>query len=114
MTLRWSSSGGVGIDMLAFITIFSEHFLGPKAGDPVVTVAVSACPPGLTGQCGDRLLDSDNSERARLGWGNPEGAAAPAWGSGRASQRRSYRTARSAPPWNSVSLGSRTVNKSTR
>lgn len=95
--LRWSSSSqNPGIAMWAFIKIFSERFLGPKAGDPAVTVTVSAFPPGLTVQCGDRLLDSDSSEWARLGWGlaHSEGAAAPAWGSGRASQR-SYRSKQS-------------------
>ena len=42
-------------------------------------------------QCGDIIHDNDNLEWARLGWGNPERAANPAWASGKASWRRSYR-----------------------
>lgn len=67
------------------------------AVDAVVTMIVSACPPGFTVQCGDRLLDNDSSEWARLGSGNPEKAAAPAWGSGRASQRKSYGSEQNGP-----------------
>lgn len=103
--------------MLTFVKIFSGHFLGPKAGDPVVTVTVSACPPGLTVQCGDRLLDSDHSEWARLGWGDPKGQLPQPGGQGGLLGRgvtKVNKTAWSAPPWNSVSLGAGTVSKSTR
>ena len=67
-------------------------------------MTMSAGPTGLTVQCGDRLLDSDNLEWAKLAWGNPERAAAQVWGSGRASQRRSYGSEQNSPELPTVEL----------
>lgn len=96
--------------MVTFIQIFSEHFLGPEAGDPVVTVTVSACPPGLTVQCGDRYLTV--TTQSGQGWdgGTPRGQLPQPGGQGGllgGGVTEVNKIAPSALPWNSVSLGSR-------
>ena len=83
--------------------MFRKHS-GTKDWSPAVPKLVSTCIPGLIVQCGDRIHENDNLEWARLGWGNPERAADPAWASGKASWRRSYRREQNSPVLAGVQL----------